>query len=60
MNIEEKFMREALKQAKKAASMGEMPVGAVIVHNGKIIDMAMWTHDDKTLWNELNIALKFF
>ena len=37
MNIEEKFMREALKQAKKAASMGEMPVGAVIVHNGKII-----------------------
>ena len=37
MNIEEKFMREALKQAKKAALMGEMPVGAVIVHNGKII-----------------------
>lgn len=30
-------MREALKQAKKAASIGEMPVGAVIVQNGKII-----------------------
>lgn len=35
--MEEKFMREALKQAEKAASIGEMPVGAVIVQNGKII-----------------------
>lgn len=30
-------MREALKRAKKAANLGEMPVGAVIVHKGKII-----------------------
>ncbi len=30
-------MREALKLAKKAADMGEVPVGAVIVQNGKII-----------------------
>lgn len=30
-------MGEALKQAKKAASMGEMPVGAIIVQDGKII-----------------------
>ena len=33
----EKFMTEAIKQAKKAASIGETPVGAVIVHKGKII-----------------------
>lgn len=30
-------MREAIKQAKKAASIGETPIGAVIVRNGKII-----------------------
>lgn len=32
-----KFMKEALKEANKAANMGEIPIGAVIVHNGKII-----------------------
>lgn len=30
-------MYEAIKQAKKAAAIGEMPVGAVIVRNGEII-----------------------
>lgn len=30
-------MREAIKQAKKAASIGETPIGAVIVRDGKII-----------------------
>lgn len=30
-------MRDALTQAKKAAAIGEVPIGAVIVHNGKII-----------------------
>lgn len=30
-------MREALRQAKKAAALGEMPVGAVIVRDGDII-----------------------
>ncbi len=38
--MEEKFMREALRQAKKAAALGEMPVGAVIVRNGEIISRA--------------------
>lgn len=33
----EKFMKEALRQAKKAAAVDETPVGAVIVHEGKII-----------------------
>lgn len=30
-------MREALRLAKKAASLGEVPIGAVIVSSGKII-----------------------
>lgn len=36
-NIQEKYMREALKQAKKAYSLGEVPIGCVIVHAGKVI-----------------------
>ena len=36
-NIQEKYMREALKQAKKAYALGEVPIGCVIVHQGKII-----------------------
>ncbi|MCX7714625.1 MAG: tRNA adenosine(34) deaminase TadA [Clostridia bacterium] len=32
-----KFMKEAIKQAKKAADIGETPIGAVIVRNDKII-----------------------
>ena len=31
------FMMEAIKEAKKAANKDEVPVGAVIVHNGEII-----------------------
>ena len=31
------FMREALKQARKAFDAEEVPVGAVLVHEGKII-----------------------
>ncbi len=36
-NIHEKYMKEALKQAKKALALGEVPIGCVIVHKGKII-----------------------
>ena len=36
-NIQEKYMKEALKQAKKAYALGEVPIGCVIVHGGKII-----------------------
>lgn len=35
--MDEKYMRIALTFAKKAASIGEVPVGAVVVHNGRII-----------------------
>jgi tRNA(adenine34) deaminase len=38
--IHEKFMQEALKEAKKAADAGEVPVGAVVVCNGIIIARA--------------------
>lgn len=40
MNEHEHFMKEALKQAKKAYNKLEVPVGAVIVKNGKIIARA--------------------
>mgnify|MGYP002965395872 CR=1 FL=1 len=33
----EKYMREAIKQAKKAAAIGEVPIGCVIVQNDRII-----------------------
>ena len=35
--MENKFMEEALKLAQKANKKGEVPIGAVIVRNGKII-----------------------
>ncbi len=34
---EEKYMREALRQARKAAALGEVPIGCVIEYEGKII-----------------------
>lgn len=34
---DEKFMKEAVKQAKKAWKIGEVPIGCVIVYEGKII-----------------------
>ena len=34
---DEKFMREALRQAKKAYALREVPIGCVIVYEGKII-----------------------
>lgn len=37
MNENEKYMKEAIKQAKKAAAIDEVPIGCVIVYDGKII-----------------------
>ena len=37
MTNDEKFINEALKQAKKALLLNEVPIGAVVVQNGKII-----------------------
>ena len=36
-SIDEKFMLAALKEAEKSAALDEVPVGAVIVRNNKII-----------------------
>ncbi len=36
----EPFMREALEQAKQAAKLGDVPVGAVIVRDGRILAAA--------------------
>ena len=38
--MEEKFMKEALKEAQKAYNKLEVPVGAIIVKDGKIISRA--------------------
>jgi len=35
--MDEKYMKEAIKQAKKAAKIGEVPIGCVIVYEGKVI-----------------------
>lgn len=40
LNSSEKFMREALKEAHKAESEGEIPIGAVVVCEGRIIARA--------------------
>ena len=40
IHSEEHFMREALKEAQKAFSKGEIPVGAIIVSNNQIISRA--------------------
>lgn len=37
MTQEERYMREAIRLAKKAAALKEVPIGCVIVHDGKII-----------------------
>ena len=37
MNEDEKFMREALREAHLAAEAGEIPIGAVMVWKGRII-----------------------
>ena len=37
MRDEEKFMKEAIRQAKKAYALREVPIGCVIVYEGKII-----------------------
>jgi tRNA(adenine34) deaminase len=40
LQTDDHYMREALRQARKAASQDEVPIGAVIVHQGRIIARA--------------------
>ena len=37
MTLDEKYMKAALAQAKKALALGEVPIGCVIVHDDRII-----------------------
>lgn len=37
LTTDEKYMKEALRQARKAYKMGEAPIGCVIIYEGKII-----------------------
>ena len=46
--MEKKFMKEALKEAKKAYDKLEVPVGAVIVKDGKIVARAHNLKETKT------------
>jgi tRNA(adenine34) deaminase len=47
--MHELFMEEALREAQRALALGEVPVGAVVVHNGQIIgrgcNRPITTHD---------------
>ena len=37
MELDNKYMRQAITQAKKAYKNGDVPIGCVIVHDGKVI-----------------------
>lgn len=59
-NVHNYFMAIALKEAEKAYRSGEVPVGTVLVHNGKIIAKAHNSpvaHNDPTAHAEI-IALR--
>ena len=37
MDVDIQFMQESLAEARSAASVGEVPIGAVLVHDGKVL-----------------------
>ena len=60
INQDEKYMREAIKQAKKAYALGEEPIGCVIVYEDKIIGRGYnrRTIDKNTLAHAEMMAIK--
>ena len=61
MEEKEKFMKEALKEAKKAYKKLEIPVGAIIVKDGKIIARGYNKKEDKkdsTMHAEIDVIKK--
>lgn len=55
--MDEKYMKEALRQAKKAYALGEVPIGCVIVCGGKIIGRGYNRRNtDKNTLNHAEIA----
>lgn len=59
-NTDEKYMREAIRQAKKAYDIGEVPIGCVIVCEDKIIGRGYnrRTIDKNTLAHAELIAIR--
>lgn len=64
--LDEQFMRQALLEAEKAAALGETPVGAVLIWDGKIVarthnrretDRMAAAHAELLAINEANLAL---
>ncbi|MEG0915243.1 MAG: tRNA adenosine(34) deaminase TadA, partial [Christensenellaceae bacterium] len=45
MMYDETYMRQAIEQAKQAELMDEVPIGAVIIHNGSVIASAYNTRE---------------
>ena len=60
MTQEEKYMKEAIKQAKKAYAIGEVPIGCVIVYQDKIIGRGYnrRTIDNNTLAHAELVAIR--
>lgn len=67
MTQDEKYMKEAIKQAKKAYALGEVPIGCVIVYQDRIIgrgynrrntDKNTLAHAEITAINKASRALK--
>lgn len=60
MTLDEKYMKEAIRQAKKAYALGEVPIGCVIVYEGKIIGRGYnrRTIDKNTLAHAELMAIK--
>ena len=59
-DTDEKYMREAVRQAKKAYAIGEVPIGCVIVYQDKIIGRGYnrRTIDKNTLAHAELIAIR--
>ena len=57
---DEEYMQEAIKEAKKAASIDEVPVGCVIVKDGEIIARAhnMKEHKQNVIAHAEMLAIK--
>ena len=60
LSTDEKYMKEAIKQARKAYEIGEVPIGCVIVYQDKIIARGYnrRTIDKNTLAHAELIAIK--
>ncbi len=60
MTQDERYMKEAIKQAKKAYALGEVPIGCVIVYEDQIIGRGYnrRTIDKNTIAHAETIAIK--